>query len=180
MTRFSSLLGLALLAPLLARTNLCSCVTEEPCVYDTIEIDGDYETLWDTTAAEDLEWLEQPHVGTWRWGETTERLEIEQSGIERPAVATWVHDGEKRFVEHVDGGVGVACNGPTVALDGTLIVTDAARDGLSRSPSRASHVYLTTPTQRVREQALIGHAADIGPRATTAALGASSAMVNKG
>ena len=49
MIRIQPLLGLALFVPLLARTKPCSCVEEEACVYDSIEIDGDYQTLWDTT-----------------------------------------------------------------------------------------------------------------------------------
>ena len=147
MIRISPLLGFALFAPLLARTTLCSCAPSEPCIYDTIEIDADYETLWDTTVAEDLEWLEQPQVGTWRWGETNERIEIEQSGVERPAIATWVHDGGKRFVEHVDGGVGVGCYGPTVELDGTLIVTDADDDSLIVSlPLTVEYEYTASLT----------------------------------
>ena len=125
MIRLSPYLALALFVPLLARTKPCSCVVEEPCVYDEIEIDSDYETMRGTTVAEDLEWLQEPQMGTWRWGESTDAIEIGEAGVERPAIATWVHEGGKRFVEQVDGGVGVACRGPTVELDGTWTVTDA-------------------------------------------------------
>jgi len=144
--RISPVLALIALAPLLARqASPCSCQDEMPCVYETVELDEGYETLWDTTVAEDIAGLEQPQVGVWRWSESTEVIEIADSGVERPAIATWTHGGGMRLTEHVEGGDGVACYGPTVALDGTLTVVDAEDDSLIISlPLTVEYQYTAT------------------------------------
>jgi hypothetical protein len=110
---------------LLRGEGLCTCVDDEPCQYEETPLAADAETLWGTTPAEDIANLEIPQHGTWRWGESKDFVEVDDSGVELPAWATFVHDPETiRFSEHVDGGRGVACNGPTVSVDGTLTITD--------------------------------------------------------
>jgi hypothetical protein len=105
----------------------CSCVDDDdgPCEYEKTPMASDAETLWGTTPAEDIAELEIPQHGIWRWGESKYFVEVDDSGVELPAWAAFVHDPETiRYSEHVAGGVGVACNGPTVSVDGTLTITD--------------------------------------------------------
>ena len=50
---------------------------------------------------------------------------IDESGVELPAVASFVHDPQTiRFREYESGGHGVACFGPTIEVDGMLTFTD--------------------------------------------------------
>ncbi|PRQ00530.1 hypothetical protein ENSA7_60240 [Enhygromyxa salina] len=125
------------------RQTLCtSCLPDdEPCEYDLVPLAADDETPWGTTPAADIATLELSQHGTWRWGESTEYLDIDQSGFELPAWASFVHDPETvRYSEHVDGGRGVACNGPTVSVDGTLTIS-----------SEADEVILSVPLTVLRE-----------------------------
>ncbi|KIG16401.1 hypothetical protein DB30_04445 [Enhygromyxa salina] len=126
------MLRTSLIAPLacalLLRETLCtSCVggDDSPCEYEVVSLAADAETPWGTTPADDIAALEVPQHGTWRWGDSTESIEIDQSGFEQPAWATYVHDPTTiRFSDHVAGGRGIACDGQTVMVDGTLTITD--------------------------------------------------------
>lgn len=123
MLRTSLIIPLASLV--LLRQTLCSCAPDEPCEYEVVPLEMDAETLWNTTPAEDIAELEIPQHGTWSWGESEYFVELDDSGVSLPAWATFVHDPETiRYSEHVGGGHGVACNGPTVSVDGTLTITD--------------------------------------------------------
>ena len=127
MLRTSLLIPLAALV--LLRENLCTALfppKREPCEYEVIELATDIEMPWGTTPAEDLAVLEVPTHGTWTWGESSESIDIEQSGVVLPAWASFVHDPDTlRTRDQVGGGGrGVFCYGATVLVDGTLTVTD--------------------------------------------------------
>jgi hypothetical protein len=120
-------LVLPLACILLLRENLCtSCLPDgEPCEYEVVSLAPDAGTPWGTTPAEDIAALEIPQHGMWRWGESGNSIEIEDSGVELQAWATFVHDpGSIYYSDHVDGGRGWVCDGPTVMVDGTLTFTD--------------------------------------------------------
>lgn len=116
-----------LICMLLLRETLCSsCVGEDsPCEYEVVTLAADAETPWGTTPAEDIAALEIPQHGTWRWGDSKDEIDVDQSGVEQAAWATYVHDPDTiEYSEHVGGGRGVTCNGPMVSVDGTLTITD--------------------------------------------------------
>jgi hypothetical protein len=130
---------------LLRGEGLCSCADDEPCQYEETPLAADAETLWNTTPAEDIAELEIPQHGTWRWGESRDFVEIDDSGVELPAWATFVHDPETiRYSEHVDGGIGVACNGPTVSVDGILTITDEQGAVIVSVPITAAYQYMAS------------------------------------
>ena len=115
------------LALLRGEAGCCSIDSRDdgPCVYDETPLAPDDETPWGTTPAQDIAALEVPQHGTWRWGEDQYFIEIDEDGVELSGWATFVHDAATiRYSEHVSGGLGVACDGPTVSIDGTLTITD--------------------------------------------------------
>lgn len=146
MTRAGTVVALACV--LLARTKCPhSCIPDEPCEYDELVIDGDFETPWETTVAMDIAALEVPQHGTWRWGESTENIELEHSGVELPAWATFVHNPDGIvYREHIDGGLGVACDGLTVAIEGTLTITDESDEVIVSVPLTVERQYAAEPT----------------------------------
>jgi hypothetical protein len=124
----------------------CSTTGDDgPCEYEETPLEPDAETLWGTTPAEDIAELEIPQHGTWRWGESKDFVEVDDGGVELPAWATFVHDPETiRYSEHVAGGVGVACNGPTVLVDGTLTITDEQGAVIVGVPITAAYQYMAS------------------------------------
>lgn len=126
MLRTSIIIPLATLV--LMRQGFCdSClgIEDEPCQYVETPLTAEAETSWGTTVAEDIAELEMPRHGTWYWGENRDFVTVDQSGVELPAWAAFVHDPDTiRSSEHVGGGRGTACYAPPVLMDGTLTFTD--------------------------------------------------------
>ena len=141
----------SLVAPLacavLLREALCSCgVDDGPCEYEETPLAVDAETPWGTTPAQDIAELEVPQHGTWIWSESKDFIEIDDAEVSLPAWATFVHDSETiRFSEYIGGGYGLACDGPTVSVDGTLTFTDEQGGVIVSVPVTVERQWTSAP-----------------------------------
>ena len=131
-----SLLAVACVA--LLRQSSCLANDDGPCEYANTPLEADHLTPWGSTVAEDVAALEVAQQGTWRWYPSTDELDIENGGTELAAQVSFVADPSSyRLREHVAGGHGVACYGPTVMVDGTLTFTNEQNDVIVSIPLTA-------------------------------------------
>ena len=130
--RATALWTLAFACCVTAGCNDISSTGDGPCEYEEKTLVGSDDTPWGTLVGEDILALVGPYPGTWTWAVNTEEIEIEGAGqvIEAEAVLE-IDQSSYRLREHVSGGVGVACYGPTVQADGVLTFRD--KDGVTLS-----------------------------------------------
>ena len=124
----TSLRSLALTLTLAAGCNGLGSTSDGPCEYEATALVASDETPWGGLVGEELLALRGPYPGTWTWAIDTEEIELQNAEQVIAAEAIFeVDPSSYRLVEHVRGGAGVACYGPTIEADG--ILTFRGQDG---------------------------------------------------